>query len=228
MRRTAVLLTLGVVGAVPAGAEAATIGFDPAKPCYLEGEQVTVRGAGYSPGGVVNVTLDSTSVGQAQVDPAGNISGQLPLGDVTGVQTRTLAGTDAVNPTLTATSQFNQAELGVRVTPGGGKPNRERTVRASGFLTGPTLYGHAVRRGYRRSTRIGKLGAPCGSVTARARLFTRRAPVGQYRVQFDTSRRYRRNTPGRVLFKVRVFRTIRRSSAAAAIAERWTFEGAVR
>lgn len=228
MRRTAVLLTLGVAAAAPAGAEAAAIGFDPAKACYLEGEEVTVRGGGFSPGGIVNVALDDASVGQAPVDPAGNIAGQLQLGNVRGMQTRTLTGTDATNPTLTASTPFNQAELGVRVTPSGGRPNRKRRVRASGFLTGSRLYAHAVRRGYRRTTRIGKLGSPCGTVTARARLFSRRSPVGQYRVQFDTSRRYRRSTPGRVLFKVRVFRTFRRSSAAAATAERWTFLGAVR
>jgi hypothetical protein len=221
MRRAAVLLTMSAAGAAPAAADAATIGFEPAKPCYLEGETVTVRGGGYSPNGGVGVAVDGTPVGSVMADPAGNLAGQFQIGDADGVQTRTLTATDSTNATLTASAPYTYAELNVRVTPSGGSPNRKRTVRATGFLTGPKLYSHAVRRRYRRTAEIGSLNAPCGAITARARLFSRRAPVGTYRVQFDTSRRYDRATPGRVIFNVRVFH-IRRSSAAVATAERWT------
>jgi hypothetical protein len=228
MRRAAVLLTMSAAGLTPAAADAATIGLEPAKPCYLEGEAVTVRGGGFSPNAGVGVAVDGTAVGRLPTDPAGNLAGQFQVGQADGVQTRTLAATDEVNPALTASAQYSYTELTVRVTPSGGSPNRRRTVRATGFLTGQRLYSHAVRRGYRRTASIGRLDAPCGSLTARARLFSRRAPVGKYRVQFDTSRRYDRGTPGRVIFNVRVYRRPRSSAAGASTAQRWTLVGAVR
>jgi hypothetical protein len=43
-------------------------------------------------------------------------------------------------------------------------------------------------------------------------------PPGTYRVQFDTFRRFRSSRRQRVAFRVTVFRTVRRSSAAGAAA----------
>ncbi len=65
----------------------------------------------------------------------------------------------------------------------------------------------------------------CRETSVRKRLFRRSAKSGTYRVQFDTKRRYSSRTVQRVRFRVRVFRTVRRSSsssAAAGTGEVWT------
>jgi hypothetical protein len=73
-------------------------------------------------------------------------------------------------------------------------------IGAKGFATGPVLYAHIVRTADKdgkrlseqraRNLRIGRLRTRCGKLVARKKLFSKRAPLGDYTVQFDTYRRY--------------------------------------
>ena len=78
-------------------------------------------------------------------------------------------------------------------------------IGANGFATGPVLYAHIVRtadptasalhKQKARNLRIGRLKGRCGKLLARKRLFSKRAPLGDYTVQFDTYRRYDADRP---------------------------------
>ena len=83
-------------------------------------------------------------------------------------------------------------------------------IGANGFATGKTLYAHIFRTADKdgkrltgqkpRNLRIGRLKGRCGKLLARKKLFSKRAPLGDYTIQFDTFRRYDEDRPVRFLY----------------------------
>ena len=64
-----------------------------------------------------------------------------------------------------------------------------------------------VRGGRSRNVRVGRLRGACNALTASRRFFRRRDfRFGQYRLQFDTFRRYRASRPQKVVFPLTVRR----------------------
>jgi len=185
-------------------AEAATLTVGGGKDCYRAGDALLLGGSGYTPGGLVNVTLEGRQLGTLTADAAGNISSPLQVGNLRGVSQRSVVATDATNPALTATSQFLGSSLLVKVRPQSGAAGRRLRLNASGFTTGERLYAHVKRKGYLRNVFIGKLKGPCHTLKVRKRVLTRATPNGVYTVQFDTKRRYSKKTKVWYRFRVTV------------------------
>ena len=74
---------------------------------------------------------------------------------------------------------------------------------------------HPPRRATGATSR-GQAQGACRTSSKRVRLFGRGASPGVYRVQFDTFKRVRAQRAQRVIFRVTIFRTFRRSSASGA------------
>lgn len=218
-------LTAVAVALTATPAQAAVLNAN--KDCYREGDPtdpVIFAGGPFTPGGTVNVSRDGEPIGTLQANSAGAVSGLLsraPIIDPRKQRPFTLVATDQANPALTGTLTRLVSQLQVTVRPAGGQPGARRRINARGFTQGGTLYAHVVRRGGRRDVRIGRLAGPCGTLTARKRIFRRRPKNGTYRVQFDTSRAYLRRTRPSLAFRVRIFTVSRPRSGAASAAQRW-------
>ena len=210
MRRRATTVALGTVLALIAvvPAEAATLTVAGSKTCYRLGDVLTLTGSGFTPGGQANLTLGGQEIGTLPTDPAGNFSTPLTVGTLRGVSTRTLIATDAANPANVGTAQFMGSALAVKVRPRNGAAGRRLRINATGFTTGKRLYAHIVRKRIRRNVFIGKLKGPCHTLKARRRVLSASLPSGQYKVQFDTRRRYSKKTKVWVGFRVTVTPTV--------------------
>jgi hypothetical protein len=193
----AIMATATVALAATDATFAATLVVEPADRCYREQQRVAFKAEGFTPNGWVQFTRGSKFREHAQADPSGAISGYLFLPGLEAPRRRlTYLATDQTNPAITAEVTLLATATDVTLTPERGRPNRVLTIRGRGFAVGRTLYAHVVRRDRPPSTarrvRIGRLKGPCGVVSARRRLFRGAVAPGEYRVQFDTFRRYRK------------------------------------
>lgn len=222
LRLTFLAALAGALAASPA--QAAFLNAN--KLCYREGDErdpVVFAGGPFTPGGAVNVSRDGLPLGELRANAAGNVSGILtrpPIIDPTRERPFTLVATDATNPALTGTLTRLVSQLDVNVRPTGGRPAIRRRIAARGFTGGTNLYAHVVRGRKRRNVAIGRLAGPCGTLTARKRIFRKDTRNGTYLVQFDSNRRYSTASHPKLVFRVRIFTVLRRSSAASA-SERW-------
>jgi len=224
-RRIAVPALLALAAcALPASAQAATLA--PGKPCFGDGDPITIGGTGYTPGAQVSVAADGRQFNGALTSSAtGTIAGRLLPFAVASSRTQqsVFTATDTANPANVGQTTVTRAQLRVTVTPANASPRSRRRVRARGFTAGPTLYRHITRGRSVSNARVAKLKGACREASVRTRLFRRNARSGTYRVQFDTQRRYSSRTVQRVRFRVQVFRTVRSSAASAATrGEVWT------
>jgi len=211
MLRALMLTVLALGLGAPAAAQAAAIQVDRA--CYLEDDRsrVTLSGAGFTPGATYQVTLDGVALpgGVGQVDSTGAIAGAfsapaLAEGNpeqpfVLGVQ----EGSTIVTTRFLVTTFL--ADFG----PSTGNP-RTLKVRFKAFGFGlvqndplapviPELFVHYVPPkggGKARTYRLGNMRGSCGRIsrTRLRRLFPFAPREGQWNLQFDTNRRYRRGT----------------------------------
>jgi hypothetical protein len=196
--RAAVAIVSAVLAA-PATASAATLTVDPVRPCYKERDLVLLVAEGYTPNGMVDFTRDGNLVASLRANAAGTIQGNLTLpGLLMGQRPLTYVATDQTDPARIAQVSLLTTAVDVRVSPRNGPPHRRLRIRARGFEGGETLWAHVRRKKRRgggsvraRNIRIGRVESPCWTVRARRRLFRRGTAPGQYRVQFDTFRRYK-------------------------------------
>jgi hypothetical protein len=215
MKFVLAVATGAVALAAPAAASAAVMTAAPVKPCYGSGEQVTLTGSGFTPSSGVNITRDGTFLDGIETDATGAFGARLTLGLDNGRQTRTYAATDITNATLTASLQLVVSEVVVGIRPRSGPPGRRLRIRAKGFTTGQTLWVHVIRGRSQRHINLGDLTGACRSLTTRRRILPRSAPLGLYRVQFDTYRRYDPDRLVKDLYEITI-RPASRGSATAA------------
>ena len=187
--------------AAAAPASAATMNVEPKRSCHSSGETVQLTGSGFSPNGKVSVARDGTTLTPLlNSSPAGDFLGELELYLRTGKADRTYTATDAADPAVKATRRMLVIAPSVTIRPADLDVGLRARIGARGFATGPVLYAHILRTadsdGKRltkqkaRNLRIGRLKGRCGKLLVRKRLFSKRAPLGDYTVQFDTFRRY--------------------------------------
>lgn len=200
----------------------ASLSVDEVAPCYREQSTVHLVGGGFTQNGQVVFTRDGTPIGNPIVaSAAGELFPQLILpGLVSGQKRLTYVATDQTNPTLSAQVSLLVTATDVGLRPEGGAPHRLLTINARGFFGGSTLYAHVVRTGRHpgkaRNLRVGRVRGSCKQVEARRRLFSKGTAPGKYRVQFDTSRRYKSKREIETEFIVTVFRTAGTARATAA------------
>ncbi len=222
---TAAMLAMGVMGA-PAEVNAADLDVRPAKPCYGAGDRVSLVGSGFTPSRSVNVLRDGKLLnrrnGKIQpilTDSTGRIAVVATVPDLNRpVQTSTYTAVDRADRANRASVRVRLSDLAVSIRPDDAAANRPRRIRARGFTArGKTLYGHVVRGKTRRTFRVARLRGGCRTASGVRRLFGRNAARGTYRVQFDTSKRYRPSRVQRIRFSIRI-RPVTRSAAAGVAA----------
>jgi hypothetical protein len=204
------LAAWSVLLAAPALAAAATVQTD--LPCYLEGRQVEVSGTGFQPDASFTLLRDGQAAGTGTVGSDGSVRTTLSSGPLEeGVADRAfdLAITDGRNQ---AATRFRVSRFRAEFAPARGNPLRLR-VRFSVFgfgQAGLPVYVHYLDPRGRsvRSLRLGTTRGACGSLprTRRRRLFPFRPRSGRWRLQFDTSRRFRRNAVPRIVRAVDIRR----------------------
>jgi hypothetical protein len=189
---------------------AATLAVEPADRCYREQQRVFYMARGYTPNGVVEFSRDSKVIERIRADGSGTISGNLRLPGLTSGRRRlTYVATDQTNRALSAQVSLLTTSTTVSLRPERGRPSRRLRIRARGYSAGRTLWAHIVRDGRPRSTarriRIGRVRGPCGTVETRRRLFRAGTAPGEYRVQFDTFRSYRKRRNVQFEYIVTIF-----------------------
>jgi hypothetical protein len=191
---------------LPSGASAATL--TPLKGCYVTStdevsgeirrEAIPFGGSGFTPGGLVDVSLDGTLRRTVQADAAGN----LPSGQVLeapyrrkGERSFRLTATDQQNPANTVEAVSNVTAFDVSIRPSTAAPSSRVRFRGRGFTQPGTVYGHYLYRGkVRKTVKLAKRPAePCGRFNVRRRQIPIRKPrLGQWLLQIDQERTYRR------------------------------------
>jgi hypothetical protein len=198
---------------------------DKEAPCYREQSGVHLIASGFTQNGEVTFVRDGIEIfddqgNRLRADASGALFPTLELPGLTSGQRRlTYVVTDRTNPALTAQVTLLVSATDVTLHPAGGAPHRLLTIRARGFFGGSTLYAHVVHAGKRpgkpRNMRIGRIKGSCKQVEVRKRLFARGTAPGKYRVQFDTSRRFKSKRTVETEFIVTVFRTAGTARATA-------------
>ena len=202
---------LAVCLAASSTASAATMTVEPKRSCHSSGETVTLTGTGFSPNGKVSVARDGQTLEPLlNSNPTGDFLGELTLYLRSGKDNRTYTATDVTDPAVRATRRMLVIAPVVNIRPPDLDVGLRARIGANGFATGPVLYAHIIRttgpdgkrlRGQKaRNLRVGRLKGRCGKLLARKRLFSKRAPLGDYTVQFDTFRRYKSDRPVKFLY----------------------------
>lgn len=199
---------LALLAAAPSAASAASIAVDRA--CYADPGQrkdtVRLTGSGFTPGAQYQVTLDGQPLtgGTGLTDPAGNLSGSFTAPELAGgihQHLYTLGVQEGANAPET---RFTVSTLLADFTPPSGNPKTLRVrFKLFGFglsgIASPPIYVHYVRPDtgrVQRTIRLGTGKGACGAIsrTAKRRLFPFPARRGTWRLQFDSSRSYRKGT----------------------------------
>jgi hypothetical protein len=203
--------TLAACLAAASSASAATMTIAPTRSCHSSGETVTLDGSGFTPNGKVSIARDGQTLEPLLISsPLGEFTGELTLYLRSGKANRTYTATDTTDTAVVATRKLLVIAPVVNIRPADLDVGLRARIGANGFATGPTLYAHIFRTADKdgkrlksqkpRNMRIGRLKGRCGKLLARKRLFSKRAPLGDYTIQFDTYRRYDAKRPVRFLY----------------------------
>jgi hypothetical protein len=174
--------------------------------CYLVGQPVQLRGAGFTPAREFDLTDDGVDFGQAQTDAGGNFSVAFrPGGRARGVAQHVehLQASDGV-PSAATTFTLT-LRPGAAFLSRGGNPH---TLKARFEVWGYSL-GGARRQVYlhyvapsgrvRKTLSLGTTGGQCGFLrTAPRSLFAFSPSAGTWTLQIDTSATYSRAPSGPV------------------------------
>jgi hypothetical protein len=169
-------------------------------PCVVENGAVIVSGTGFIPGDGIEVNGIGL-FGTTAVDPTGAFSVEVfapNLGTLRpDATTETISVNDLNHPGATPITSFGVDTLAAAIVPGDARPAKRVTFVASGFVPGEPIYGHYLRRGRVRATkRLGIAAGPCGTLDVKSAMYPAgRTAAGTYKVQFDQSPTYSRQTP---------------------------------
>ena len=207
-RSTALATLLALAAAAPAGASAAQIQTDAA--CYRDNTgTVAVSGNGFEPNQPYQVTLDGKPLpgGAGTTDAAGGIAGSFPTPELANdsVHAYTLGIVQGAN---LPTTGFSVTPFFADFNPGTGNPKRLHvrfTVFGFALATpNPTVYLHYVRPNgkLKRTISLGRAQGPCGTIkrSARKKLFPFNAERGNWTLQFDTRKAYRKGPGSNFLY----------------------------
>lgn len=191
---------------LPSAASAATL--TPLKGCYVTStdevsgeirrEPVPLGGSGFTPGGLVNISLDGKLLRTVQADPAGNLPADQALEAPyrrKGQRSFRLTATDQQNPANTIEAVSNVTAFDVSINPTTAAPSSRVRFRGRGFTQPGTVYGHYLYRGkVRKTVTLAKQpSAPCGRFSVKRKQIPIRKPrLGQWLLQIDQERKYRR------------------------------------
>jgi hypothetical protein len=190
---------------LPAAASAATL--TPLKGCYVTStdevsgeirrEPVGFGGGGFTPGGLVDLSLDGKLQRTVQADPAGNLPTQTLDAPYRrkGQAAFKLTATDQANPANTVDALSNVTAFDVSIRPSTAAPSSRVRFRGRGFTQPGTVYGHYLYKGrVRKTVKLSKHpAAPCGRFSVkRQQIPVHKPKLGQWLLQIDQERTYHR------------------------------------
>lgn len=210
MRRLAAALPLTLLAAaVAAAAPARAAQVQTDRGCYLQTQStnVTVSGSGFAAARPYAVALDGKplSGGAAATDANGAMQGTISPPSLTAQQHEHIFDLAVSADDVSADTKFTVTRFLADFSPSRHvAPDSRVRFSVYGFglaRANPAVYLHyADPAGHLRATvRLGRARGQCGSIgrTARHRLFPFHAPRhGKWRLQFDTSKAYRRGKVG--------------------------------
>ena len=205
MRVLSTILAAGAALLAPQAATAATI--QPLGACYRslgaaaeDRETVPVKASGFTPGEHVNVYLDGKLVEEGvTVLPDGQINGGvLAPYQASGERPFTLTVTEVEQPSNTASTSSRVTALALRLKPREADPSRRVRFLGRGFIDGPEVFAHYVRKGQLRKTvSLGVPQGPCGRVSVKRRQIpVTRPALGRWTLQVDNEPTYSAEPPG--------------------------------
>jgi hypothetical protein len=208
-RSRCLLLLTGLLLAVPSSALAATL--DAQRSCYPVGGQATLNGSGYAPESQIRFTVNGEPLRETvSSDEAGDIRVTYTPPRVRTERRLVIRATDSED-TSAQTTIYVTREL--RVTADPDSSSNVRTWRAVfrlwGFGLGRAYIHYVNPKGrHKKTVRLGRLIGPCGRLkSTRRRVMPFDDPqFGYWKLQFDTRRRYSKNTARKRVIPVRVFR----------------------
>jgi hypothetical protein len=201
--------------AAPATAQALPT-MAPLEPCYVtadtaqgpQSEGVQIAASGFTPNSTVQLTIDGAPVPggeQLQIDANGAL---LPLPAVPapfveeGSKPFTVALTETGNPANTVSATAKSTALGVSVKPQSAKPSDRVRFKGLGFTKDKPIYAHYIHTGeLRKTVRLARQPRECGGFEVhRRQIPIRRPELGNWIVQFDQSKRFRRPAAGGIVY----------------------------
>jgi hypothetical protein len=198
---------LAALALLPATAQAAALA--PLKPCYIsvthpagstprvEREAISLGGNGFTPGGLVDVSLNGKVARTLQVDPAGNLPPQTLQSPYQrrGEGTFTLTAAERGNPANVVSAPSRTTALTLNLKPATAAPSERVRFRGSGFTAQKGVWAHYLYKGKpRKRVRLVKqMNNPCGTFSIKRRQIPVKHPKeGPWRLQVDQQKRYSR------------------------------------
>jgi hypothetical protein len=199
----AFLLTL------PATAGAATL--DAGEACYFNSDLARLSGTGFAPDSPITFTVNDRPLNAtATSDSAGNFVVRYDPPRTDTERRLVVSATDSEDTSAGATIFVSRRRV---VTANPDRSSNVRTWRAVlrlfGFDRGRAFIHYVNPKGrHKKTVRLGRLRGPCGRLkTEKRRVMPFRDPAfGLWHLQFDTTRRYDRDTTNKKVVPVRVFR----------------------
>jgi hypothetical protein len=189
---------------LPASAQAAAL--TPLKPCYVSAtqtarESIDLGGNGFTPGSLVDVSLNGAPERTLQADAAGNLPPQVlssPF-QAAGQGAFTLTAAERGNPANTISLSSRTTRLGLKLTPSFAKPSHRVRYKGSGFTEQRAVWAHYLYKGKVRKTvrLVRQVRNPCGLISVKrkqipVKIKRLRRMTGRWRIQVDQQRRYSR------------------------------------
>jgi hypothetical protein len=177
-------------------------------PCYVEQSPIELHGGGFAPDAPLRITRDGEVVATLTAQPDGTFtatfdSGALPEGLAERGSELTVSDTDS-----TVVQHVRVTTFGASFAPKVASPTAYVRFSAFGFGRHRAVYVHYLRPdGSAADTvRLGATRGVCGTIkrTAKRRLFPFKPRHGQWRLQFDTSRKLDPDAAPRIVLPVRV------------------------
>jgi hypothetical protein len=216
-------LLLTLVTAAPA---AAAPSLEPLKACYqslgpaeAQRESMQLRGTGFTPLAILDVLVDGQPAEAGQADAFGDMRAavKVPHQD-DGERSFTVTVTERGNAANTVSATTLVSDLTVELRPKEARSSRRVRFRGRGFTAPATVFGHYLfvrpdgTRNLRRTVRLSRPAAPCGTFEVRRRQIPLRRPrTGLWILQVDQQREYQPDpASAKVEVEIRVSRTFRK------------------
>jgi hypothetical protein len=208
-RLRSLFLAAGLLLTVPGAAQGATL--DAGRSCYPVGDEATLTGSGFAPESQIKFSVNGTPLrASIMSDAAGDIRVAYRPPRVKTERRLVIRATDSEETSARTTIYVTRR---LRVTADPDSSTNVSTWRAVfrlfGFGRGKAYIHYVNPKGrHERTVRLGRLVKPCGRLkTAKRRMMPFENPQpGYWKLQFDTRRRYSRNTARKRVIPVRVYR----------------------
>jgi hypothetical protein len=208
-RVRSLLIAAGLALAVPAVASAATL--DATRTCYFNGSNARISGTGFAPDSPITFSVNGRTLPETITsDSAGDVFVNYIPPRTDTQRKLVIRATDSEDTTARTTIYVSRQR---RVTADPDSSTNVRTWRAVlrlfGFGRGRAFVHYVNPSGvHKKTVRLGRLRGPCGKLkTERRRVMPFDDPqFGTWRLQFDTRRRFDRDTNNRRVIPVRVYR----------------------